>query len=265
MNLAVAKKEIESALSNRFGNAFERRERRPAETLPTGVAEIDNALPGLPRGAITEIHGSASSGRTTLLVSSLAAATLQEEACALVDGGDTFDLSGAAMAGVSFDRLLWVRCRHSLENSFKAVDLLLHSGGFGLVALNLSEVPPKAARRIVSSWWFRFRHAIENTQTALIVLTPIACVRSCAALVLELKNEATVWPNTLPEVSKNPDGNLTEGEKKISHLSVVTAPRPFVPGNRPTHSHFIGELHIGVNQERPVPWSPGPIRFTAPR
>ena len=70
MSLAVAKKEIESALANRFGNAFERRERRPVETLSTGITEIDRALPGLPRGAITEIHGSASSGRTTVLVSS---------------------------------------------------------------------------------------------------------------------------------------------------------------------------------------------------
>ncbi|HKP37733.1 MAG TPA: hypothetical protein VJT71_12830 [Pyrinomonadaceae bacterium] len=262
MSLAVAKKEIELVLANRFGNAFERRERRPAETLPTGIAEIDNALPGLPRGAITEIHGAASSGRTTLLVSSLAAATLQEETCALVDGGDTFDLSCAAMAGVSFDRLLWIRCRHSLENAFKAVDLLLHGGGFGLVALNLSEAPPRAARRIVSSWWFRFRHAIENTPTTLIVLTPIACVRSCAALALELKNETTVWPNT---VSKNPDNNFTEGERKTAHLSVVATPSSFAPAHRPAHSHFIGQVRIGVNQQRPLPWSTGPIRFIAPR
>ena len=264
MSLAVAKKQIESALANRFGNAFERRERRPAETLPTGVTEIDAALPGLPRGAITEIHGSASSGRTTLLLSSLAVATLQEETCALVDGGDTFDLSCAAMAGVSFDRLLWIRCRHNLENSFKAVDLLLHSGGFGLIALNLSEVPAKAARRIVSSWWFRFRHAIENTQTALIVVTPLACVRSCAALVLELKNEATVWPHTLPLVSKNPDGH-TEREKKASHLSVVTASPSYLSGNSPTHSHFMGQMRICVSQERPSQWSREPITFNAPR
>jgi len=265
MNLAVAKKEIESALADRFGNAFERRERRPVETLPTGITEIDRALPGLPRGAITEIHGSASSGRTTLLLSSLAMATLQEETCALVDGGDTFDLSGAAMAGVSFDRLLWIRCRHNLENAFKAVDLLLHSGGFGLIVLNLSEVPPKAARRIVSSWWFRFRHAIENTPTALIVVTPLACVRSCAALVLELQSEAAVWPGTLPVVSETSDSQLAGKEKRKAHLSVVTMPAASGSGNRTAHSHVLQQLRISVNQERPAQWSPGIIRFSAPR
>ena len=266
MSLAVAKKEIESALANRFGNAFERRERRPAETLPTGITEIDQALPGLPRGAITEIHGSASSGRTTVLLSSLARATLQEETCALVDGGDTFDLSGAAMAGVTFDRLLWIRCRHNLENAFKAVDLLLHSGGFGLIALNLSEVPAKAARRIVSSWWFRFRHAIENTPTVLIVVTPLACVRSCAALVLELQSEAAVWPGTSPVVSKMSDSPLAgNDEKRKSHLSVVTMPPASGSGNRTTHSHLLQQLRINVNQQRPAQWSPGTIRFSAPR
>jgi len=265
MNLAVAKKEIESALADRFGNAFERRERRPVETLPTGITEIDRALPGLPRGAITEIHGSASSGRTTLLLSSLAMATLQEETCALVDGGDTFDLSGAAMAGVSFDRLLWIRCRHNLENAFKAVDLLLHSGGFGLIVLNLSEVPPKAARRIVSSWWFRFRHAIENTPTALIVVTPLACVRSCAALVLELQSEAAVWPGTLPLAFETSDSQLAGKEKRKAHLSVVTMPAASGSGNRTAHSHVLQQLRISVNQERPAQWSPGIIRFSAPR
>jgi hypothetical protein len=263
MSLAVAKKEIESALANRFGNAFERRERRPVETLPTGISEIDQALPGFPRGAITEIYGSASSGRTTLLLSALAKATVQEETCALVDGGDTFDLSGAAMAGVSFDRLLWIRCHHNLENAFKAVDLLLHSGGFGLIALNLGEVPAKAARRIVSSWWFRFRHAIENTPTALVVVTPLACVRSCAALVLALQSEAAVWPDTLP-VAEMSETQLAGKEKRRAHLSVVTMPPSSSSDNRTTHSHLLQQLHISVNQERPVQWSPI-IRFSAPR
>lgn len=265
MSLALAKKEIEAALADRFGDAFERRARRPVETLSTGVAEIDNALPGIPRGAITEIHGSASSGRTTLLLSSLATATLQEETCALVDGGDTFDLSCAARAGVSFDHLLWIRCRHNLENAFKAVDLLLHSGGFGLIALNLTEVPPKAARRIVSSWWFRFRHAIENTPTSLIVVTPLACVRSCAALVLELKNETAVWPDTGSLVSKNPESHLAGKEKKAVHLSIVGATPSTLPGKGSTHTHLLQQLSICVHQERPAQWSPGAIKFNATR
>src|SRR5437899_6382363 len=85
MKTAIAKKEIESVLANRFGAVFERREKQPAEILPTGVLEIDALLNGFPRGAITEIHGAASSGRTSLLLSALAFATEQEETCALID------------------------------------------------------------------------------------------------------------------------------------------------------------------------------------
>jgi len=138
MNAAVTKKQIESALADRFGHVFERCERLPFETLSTGIGEIDNALHGFPRGAITEIHGTASSGRTSLMLSALAAATSQEEICALVDCSDTFDLLSATKADVDFDRLLWIRCGRNLERAFKAVDLILHAGGFGFVALNLA-------------------------------------------------------------------------------------------------------------------------------
>ncbi len=262
MNTAIAKKEIASVIIDRFGRVFERKEKPPADVLPIGIPEIDEWLQGFPRGAITEIHGAASSGRTSLLLSALAAATSHEETCALVDCSDTFDLSSAAKAGVNFDRLLWVRCGDKLERAFKAVDLLLHGGGFGFIALNLSDVPARAARRIISTWWFRFRRAIENTSTALMVITPIACLRSCAAVVLELKNEASVWPYTLSVVSENRDDLLTEKDFRTSpRLSLVETQSPFVSGAQPSHSHFIQRLCIRVNQERPAHWSAGPVSF----
>src|SRR5258705_4026782 len=112
MKSGVTKKEIELALADRFGAIFERREKQPAEIGPTGIGKIDARLNGFPRGAITEIHGTASSGRTSLLLSSLAIATT-EETCALVDTSDSFDLSSAANARVDCDCLLWVRCSGS--------------------------------------------------------------------------------------------------------------------------------------------------------
>src|SRR6266403_3496561 len=209
MKLAISKKDIELALANRFGAIFQRREKQPAEIVPTGIGEIDARLNGFPRGAITEIHGTASSGRTSLLLSALAVATMQEETCALVDTSDTFDLSSAANARVDGERLLWVRCGGSVERAFKATDLLLQSGGFGLVALNQADVAAKYTRRIITSWWFRFRRSIENTPTTLVVLTPVACIRSCAALVLEVKSEGPVWPNTVSFDLENSDAKLT--------------------------------------------------------
>jgi len=261
MNAAATKKQIESALADRFGDVFERYERLPTKTLSTGIGEIDNALHGFPRGAITEIHGTASSGRTSLMLSALAAATSQEEICTLVDCSDTFDLSSAAKADVDFNRLLWIRCGHNLERAFKAVDLVLHAGGFGLVALNLCDVPAKTVRRVISTWWFRFRRTLENTPNALIVLTPIAAVRSCAVLALEVKSEASVWPSSLSILSENRYSSFTEQPEHGGRLSLVQTFLPTFSSNKGWH--FLKTMNIRVNRERPVEWQTREIKFKA--
>jgi recA bacterial DNA recombination protein len=265
MNTARKRSHIESALVNRFGEIFERHKRPAVETVSSGVAELNDAWQGFPRGAITEIYGDSSSGRTSLLISAVTAAAAQEETCALVDCSDTFDLSSAAKSGIDFNHLLWVRCGHNLERAFKAVDLVLHAGGFGLVALNLCDVPVKSARRIISSWWFRFRRAIEKTPTALLVLTPITAVRSCASVTLELKNEGTVWPSPLSLVSENSYSNFT-GPGEGNYLSLVT---PLEVQDRHhdalAHSHFLQTTKIGVNRQRPIEWPSADLKFATQR
>jgi hypothetical protein len=262
MRAVVTKTEIEDLLNDRFGNIFERYDRADVETLSTGVSEIDELVNGFPRGSITEIHGSASSGRTSLLLSGLASAASKDESCAVVDCSDTFDISSAIKAGVDFNRMLWVRCRQNLEHAFKSCDLILHSGGFGLVALNLSDVPAKAVRRIISSWWFRFRRAIEDTPTALIVLTPITALRSCATLVLEVKNQGIVWPSTLSLVSENRNGSFTKRSQFAGHLSLVieTSFPPLSLATRP-QSLYLHSMHVSITRDRPVQLTPGQTGF----
>jgi hypothetical protein len=261
MKAVVIKNRVEAALANRVADVFERHKMQPIEALPTGINEFDSRLPGFPRGAISEIHGPVSSGRISLLLSTLACATRQEESCVVIDCHDTFDLSSAAKAGVDFQRLLWIRCGHSLEHAFKAADLVLHGGGFGVVALNLVDVPAKALQRIISSWWFRFRRAIENTPTALIVLTPVAAVRSCAALVLDLQNQRTVWRSTLSLVSENGNGNFTD-IREGSHLSLVSTPSAESNSHLElSHAQFLHGMEIRVNRERPIEWHPDQVKF----
>ena len=262
MSTAITKKEIESTLADRFGHVFEQYERVPAETLSTGINEVDNAFQGFPRGAITEIHGTASSGRTSLVLSALADATSREESCALIDCNDTFDLSSAEKAGIDFERLLWVRCTHHLEHAFKAVDLILHSGGFGFVILNLCDVPSYVLRKVVSSWWFRFRRAIEATPTVLIVLTPTSAVRSCAALALAVKNKGAVWPSALSLVSYNRCVNLTGPDQVGSHLSLVAPVIQIQFGKVLSHSQFIRASSISVQCDRPAQWQVPSVKFS---
>ena len=196
MRAAFSKAELESDIASRFGDVFKLHEKTTVETLSTGVDEIDGLTGGLPRGAISEFFGPASSGRTSLMYSMLAYATTHEETCALVDTNDVFAPTTASDAGIDFDRLLWIRCAGNLEHAFKAADLLLHAGGFGLVILDLGDVAGKDARRIISSWWYRFRRTVEDQPTVLTVISEEACTRSCAALTLELQGAAE-WSGNL--------------------------------------------------------------------
>jgi recombination protein RecA len=165
---------------------------RPApEMVSSGIAAMDALTGGLPRGCLTEICGPASSGRTTLLLAALAAATRRGECCVLVDVSDALDPQSAAAVGVELDRLLWVRCREnspekSLEQLLRATDLLLESGGFGLIALDLGDLPEQAARRIPLTTWFRFRRAVEHTPTVLLAVERQSIAGSCSSLLIKL-------------------------------------------------------------------------------
>src|SRR3954468_17835260 len=126
-----------SALARHLVQEVELRQRMEREYLFTGISAFDHFLGGLPRGSVTEIYGPATSGKTTFLTSFLARATAAGEFCALVDATDSFDPLSASTANADLTRLLWVRC-HGIEEALKATDLLVHSGGWGLVAMDLS-------------------------------------------------------------------------------------------------------------------------------
>jgi hypothetical protein len=163
------------------------------ENLPTGLAPLDALTGGFPRGAISEIIGPESSGRTTLVHSLLAAATAKLEICAYVDTDDSFDPVSAAASGVALSQLLWVRCGHNAGHALKVADSLLHAGGFGVIVLDLCRIAPKVANRIPISYWYRFRLAIENTPTILALVTKDPLAKSCAALMLETKRKKIIW------------------------------------------------------------------------
>jgi hypothetical protein len=239
MRAAISKAEIESDIASRFENAFRLQKNKSVLTLGTGVTEIDELTGGLPRGAISEIFGPVSSGRTSLLFSMLAHATTHEEICALIDISDVFAPTAAAPAGADFERLLWVRCGNSLEYGFKATDLILHAGGFGLVILDIGDVAGKDARRIISSWWYRFRRTVENKPTAVVVISPEACTRSCALLTLEL-NGIGEWVTT-KDLQKH-------GVQKSNVLPIRALPQSKIVA----HANLLRVNSIKVNRRRPL-------------
>ena len=199
-----------------------RLEVRPTpELVSTGISPIDALTGGLPRGCVTEIYGMPSSGRTSVLLSVIAAASQRREACALVDVSDALDPHSAADSGVDLQQLLWVRCRARkhppsfdsaqdrrrhrdtekvtsksdmtrMAQALKVTDLLVQSGGFGLIAIDLGDLPHGTSRCIPLASWFRFRRAVENTPTVLFVVSQAPCARTCASLLLRLEKSSVV-------------------------------------------------------------------------
>ena len=186
----LLREQIQTALGSRCEAAFLTEKKITRETLPSAVGEI-------PRGALIEISGPASSGRTSLLNSLLAAASCGQEFCALLDAEDTFDPESAAAAGVRLSQVLWVRCRGNVEHALKAADMLVQAGGFGLVAIDLGDTPGKVVRRIPLAAWFRLRHAVENTRTTLVVMAQQIHAPSCSVLKIELGRRRTLWKGLL--------------------------------------------------------------------
>ncbi len=152
------------------------------DCLPSGIEGID-----FPRGRISEVVGPSSSGRTSLLDSLLAAATARSEHCVLIDTKDSFDPPSAAAYGVRLDKLIWIRCRGNAEHALRAADLVLHSGGFGVIALDLADVSATALNRIPPTAWFRFRRIVEPTPTVFAVLANRPVTKSCSTLLIETR------------------------------------------------------------------------------
>jgi hypothetical protein len=167
---------------------------------PTDIGPLDAHLGGgFPRGQLSEIVGTRSSGRTSLLLQFLAAATGRGELVALVDALDAFDVASAGAAGIQLDRLLWVRghvvsnpglCRdmnqRALDQAIRAFSLVLQAGNFGIVALDLAEAPADAIRRLPFTTWLRLQRQIEGSQTVGVLIGNEPMARSSAGLTLRL-------------------------------------------------------------------------------
>ena len=166
-------------LAGRFssGLAFDRP--RANRLLPTGIPALDEALGGLPLGAITEIVCAAPSCGSHLLLGQLLAATRASRTrVALIDSTDSFDPS--SFSETLLAHLVWVRCA-STTAALHATDLLVRDANLGLVFLDLRRAPAADLRRTPSTPWYRLQRAVEPTDLALVIETPRASVPSAQA------------------------------------------------------------------------------------
>ena len=108
---ATIRLELEAKLARKIPSALTPVPRVIRPVVPTGVSEVDVLLAGgLPVGAITEMTGMESTGRTGIAFSFLRHLVHAGRVCAWVDVSDMLSPESAAEAGVDLARLLWVRC-----------------------------------------------------------------------------------------------------------------------------------------------------------
>jgi hypothetical protein len=178
------------------------------QIVKTGLSELDQQLGGgLPFGQMSEIVGPRSSGRTSLLMAILAAATARGDRVALVDTFDVFDPESAAGAGVDLTRMLWVRgepcapgfphaARHAAADrvvvrALKAMNLILQAGGFGVIALDVADAPAQALRRVPMTTWMRFQRVIEGQEVVGLMLGSAPISRSAGGVSVSLSASGT--------------------------------------------------------------------------
>jgi hypothetical protein len=165
---------------------------RPRAHLALSFPELDAILDGgLPCGAITEIFGAVSSGRTALARIVIATVTLAGECAAWIDLPNAFDPHGARAAGVDLDRMLWVSPRDS-RAAFRAVEHVLDAGGFRVVVLDLDHVPG-ATSVLPASAWLRLGRAAAQRDAAIVVITASHAVGTFAALALEVRADRRIF------------------------------------------------------------------------
>jgi hypothetical protein len=91
-----------------------------------------------------------------------------------------------------------------LDQGLRATDLLLNTGGFRAIVVDMGDVGPEQARRVPLASWYRFRLQAEKSRAILLLVTQTACAGSCASVVLRCLEADERWqyaneaPNGLP-------------------------------------------------------------------
>ncbi len=193
--------------------------REVAETpayCPTGIARLDARLGGgFPRGRLSELCGTPSSGRTSLATTLLAETLARGVLAAWIDPADAFDPVSAAAClaarggGDSLEgtergdlrRLLWVRARSEKE-AIRSAARILQTEGFALVVLDLAHARGRAPRgsesAIRDASWLRLARLAARGQSALVVLSNTPQGGSRAELVLEMQRRSTRFSGPPP-------------------------------------------------------------------
>jgi len=158
------------------------------EVISTGSLSLDLALGtgGLPKGRITEIYGSESSGKTTLALHVVAEAQKRGGMALYVDAEHALDTEYAKTLGVDVDRL-YVAQPTTGEEALEIMDAMIRSGAMDIVVLDsVAALVPKneiegdmgdshvgLQARMMSQALRKLGGSLNRTKTAAIFINQI--------------------------------------------------------------------------------------------
>jgi recombination protein RecA len=166
--------------------------RHGSTAVPTGFTALDRALGagdralgagGLPRSRITELFGPSSSGKTTLLLQTIAHLQSIGLTAAWIDADRTYDPAYAAHLGVVVERLPVAQpeaAEHALEIARQlarsgAVDLLVVDSAATLVPsleleTGIGQIAPGLLSRVLASGLRKLAAAVAQSGAAVVFL-----------------------------------------------------------------------------------------------
>ncbi len=158
------------------------------DAVSTGSIALDMAVGvgGVPRGRITEIYGTESSGKTTIALQCIAQAQKQGGVCAYVDVEHAIDPDYARKLGVDVDNL-YISQPATGEEALDIMDALIRSSAIDVCVLDsVAALVPKAElegdmgdshvglhARLMSQALRKVAGTINRTNTAAIFINQI--------------------------------------------------------------------------------------------
>lgn len=119
---------------------------------------------------------------------------------------ESFEASHSSVSRTSYRTSFPMKPWSRIEQALRSADLLLQSGGFSAIVLDMGGLVPEFVSRVPLATWFRYRAAAERTQSSILLLTQHPCAKSSAELLLRLesaeaiRDEATVFTGIKPRV-----------------------------------------------------------------
>jgi len=199
------------------------------ELMMAGGGDVIGSLAALtesemrkPVQSVSEIEGS----------QKMAGGGVRQLSVELVDSKETRRISRSSLARPGMSRLDLKQEMKPLEKAFKAADILLQNGGFGLIAVDLSGVDERLLRKVPKATWFRFSRVAEKTQTPLVFLASYPAAGNCSAWTLRMKGMRAVWSgsvnaphtNILADVSFGAEVTRSRRRGKTEFPRVFKAP-----------------------------------------